>query len=133
MQHPCNPNDIHYDLKQPCKDCPFLRGAEFHRGIFNDIPSLNDGLEAGSVIHTCHKTDPRTDSPEGQAYKGKLQHCAGLLTMMKNDPTLLGRNQEIAVLKKRWKPSEMKSANVFGSFVEFVKYYYVKAKEAKYI
>lgn len=77
------PANIRYDLKRPCSDCPFTPRAALHQGVGHDLgDALAVQIMSGSAAHTCHKTDPRADSPEGQRYQGEVQHCAGFLLMM---------------------------------------------------
>lgn len=73
---------IKFDLRSPCADCPFLEATPVHPGVAVDLPSIMGGMEMGTLAHTCHKTDPLSDSPEGQAFNGPLQHCAGALILM---------------------------------------------------
>lgn len=59
---------MHFDLKRPCKDCPFLRGKSYlHPERAREIANyaIRDDL-----TFTCHKTIGR-----------KEQHCAGALLM----------------------------------------------------
>lgn len=115
--------DVKFDLKKPCKDCPFRQGAKFHQGVYNSLLEMHHHLEDKTLIHTCHKTDPMSDSPEGKKYKGDLQHCAGLLTMMSNDVTMLGKYQLQAMNENRWKPELMKASRVFKSYLDMVRHY----------
>lgn len=74
--------DLSWDLKRPCADCPFRRTAEWHSGIAERAILYMGSIEQGGFVHTCHKTDPRTDSPQGQQYEGPLQVCRGSLIML---------------------------------------------------
>lgn len=121
--------DIKFDLKKPCKDCPFLKTTPYHEGIADDLPNLWVSIEAGKAMHSCHKTDPRSDSPEGQRYKGPLQHCAGLLTMMSNDVRLMCNPQRAAFHSGKWTGEMDHSAPVYSSFREMLKFYYDEAKK----
>lgn len=73
---------LHYDLHKPCADCPFRRDVPMHEGVAVDLPQIMIDLSDGNFAHTCHKTDPRSDSPVGQAADGPAQHCAGALLMV---------------------------------------------------
>lgn len=66
-----------FDLKKPCKDCPFIKGSSTNRslvegrleGIVNDIRS--------DMSFTCHKTLglPKSDQ----------QHCAGAMVFLERE------------------------------------------------
>lgn len=116
--------EMRFDLKKPCKDCPFRADAPYHEGVLKDIPKLHSLVEKGQMAHSCHMTDPRSDSEHGKRYKGPVQHCAGLLLMMKNDVELLGQYQMGAWEDGRWKPMEMctKTA-VFKNLGQMLKHY----------
>jgi hypothetical protein len=74
--------DLDWDLKRPCQDCPFRRSTPPHEGTaaaaFDTILSLEDHRFA----HSCHKTDPRSDSPGGRRLTGRPKHCRGALIMI---------------------------------------------------
>ena len=71
---------IRWDLKKPCQDCPFKYDTADHAGVARDAHEVIWGLESGNFAHTCHKTDVRSDCPTA---KGPAQHCAGLMIMAK--------------------------------------------------
>ena len=75
-------DDVDWDLKRPCADCPFRRGTPFHEGIANGTVDVVHSIELRRFAHTCHKTDNFSDSPEGRRYRGRLKHCAGSLIML---------------------------------------------------
>lgn len=83
--------DVLFDLKTPCDDCPFRTDVYFHRGIYDELDTYEKGLKTGNFAHTCHKTDKRADGFEESYKKDKPQHCAGLLIMAKkmNKSTVL--------------------------------------------
>lgn len=79
---------IRYDLRTPCTDCPFRRDVPLHAGVGRDLLDgtlFVDLFVRGVKGHTCHKTDPESDSPEGRRYQGPLQHCAGVIISMVRD------------------------------------------------
>jgi len=125
-----NHKELGYDLKGPCADCPFRKDAKFHAGVFKDLKNLVYHIDMGDVIHTCHKTDPMSDSPEGQKYKGKLQHCGGLLSMMAKDVEIMGHPQAQAWSEGRWRAEQQDTkAPVFESFVKMIKHYLSGAQD----
>lgn len=72
---------MHFDLKRPCVDCPFLRDKAFltrarARSIATDV------LVAGKTF-SCHKTldYSNADDDGGPADTKHTQHCAGALIM----------------------------------------------------
>lgn len=77
--------DLHYDLRTPCRNCPFRRDVPHHEGMPAKLTELFPGLPGGNVAFTCHRTDPRSDWPPARNYKGKLQHCAGFMILMEKE------------------------------------------------
>lgn len=73
-----------FAVKRPCKDCPFRKGAELHEGMLKDSVKLFSALDNGSMLFSCHKTDPRSDDPKAKLVHGKPQHCAGALVFQRN-------------------------------------------------
>jgi len=113
---------LKYDLKKPCKDCPFLQGSELHQGIAKAIPEYIANLEMDRFAHTCHKTDPRTDSPEGQAFKGDIQHCAGSIAMMAQGSLTAQSHVIDNVPLSRW--NKLKATpGTYRSFQHFLRTY----------
>jgi hypothetical protein len=76
------PSDMDWSLRRPCSDCPFRRATPYHVGVARGIWDLILLIDEHRFAHTCHKTDPRSDSPEGQRWKGRTQHCMGSLFML---------------------------------------------------
>jgi hypothetical protein len=126
------PVKLHFDLKRPCAECPFRKGVPAHEGVFKSIPRYYREIQAGRFLHTCHRTDPRSDYLPAKGYKGKLQHCAGALAMQVNEGTAM-RNAllvELAVFsRRRFLPDQLpKNPEVFGSFRELALYYFASFK-----
>lgn len=74
--------DVDWDLKRPCKDCPFKKSSPFHEGVAAGCLDLMNMIEDGVFAHTCHKTDDRSDSKEGKRWPGRVKHCVGSLYML---------------------------------------------------
>lgn len=73
-------NDIGWNLRHPCGDCPFRRDAPAHKGVAQSIPDYLETIAAGKFAHTCHKTDNRLACDGPRNFKGeKAEHCAGAL------------------------------------------------------
>lgn len=72
---------MNFDLKRPCKDCPFIVGTSMtlDRGR---MPEIVDSLRSDLNVFPCHKTanSSRDDSDEdGYTYGGSEQACMGAL------------------------------------------------------
>lgn len=119
-----NVNDLGFDLKRPCKDCPFRMSTPKHGGIADSLPDYLRSVETGTFVHTCHKTDPRADSIEGKAYKGKTQHCAGALALMKNDFTVKSFHVGLRERRGELDLGRIDREGVYPSLKAFVKSYY---------
>jgi hypothetical protein len=119
--------EIHFDLNRPCAECPFRRNAPPHEGVLRDLPKIGRHLKEGKFLHTCHRTDPRSDYEPARGYKGKLQHCAGALAMQVNEGTAMKNVllvEQAIFSKRRFLPDELpKNPEVFGSLLEMFRHY----------
>lgn len=73
--------DVKFDMKKPCSTCPFVKNSQ-NEGApdwFNDVIY---GIMGGSLVHSCHRTDPKADGFVGTE---EVQHCVGFLGMMKQE------------------------------------------------
>jgi hypothetical protein len=84
-EEPLLMSDVHFDLKHPCGDCPFLKSSPFHQGVAKSLPTYIENIEARTFGHTCHKTDNRKACDGPRNHDGPPQHCAGALIMLLND------------------------------------------------
>jgi len=76
-------NNVGWDLKAPCGDCPFLKTSPFHEGVAGSISSYVESIQSGVFAHTCHKTDNREACDGPKNYKGERpQHCVGAIMML---------------------------------------------------
>ena len=71
---------MHFDLRKPCEDCPFLRegGIRLRRERVLEIAEAM--LDSQGSTFACHKTT--IDSPDGDGdlvATPKSKHCAGAL------------------------------------------------------
>jgi hypothetical protein len=130
--------DLAFDLKKPCDDCPFTKNAKMHEGVVQDLIPQIKLMEEGRFMHSCHKTDPRADHGRETPPNGSIQHCAGVLLMMKKNPDLLGKGQCMAIFQKKWKPDLMSKdaeKNAFESLGELAAHYFdllVEYKKKKF-
>lgn len=115
---------IKFDLKQPCKDCPFKKSTPKHKGIASSLIEYSGFIDQGTFAHTCHKTDKRADSPEGRKFKGTPRHCAGALILMRNDPQCMSNyiaaRSQIGLIDL----NKIKDTGVYKSFKEMALDYY---------
>ncbi len=74
--------DLDWDLKTPCDDCPFRKSSPFHEGIAANAPANTVSILGHNFCHTCHKTDPRADCETSKRYRGRLKHCVGSLIVL---------------------------------------------------
>lgn len=79
---------MHFDLKRPCKDCPFRKDVVGYlkKGRAQEIL---DAILREDQTFTCHKTitgeriEDESGEPIAYAPGVKDQHCAGALIMEK--------------------------------------------------
>lgn len=63
-----------FDVKQPCKDCPFIEGGNMQRSLAEGrLDGIKSDLMADKTF-SCHKT---VDYEHGDRRKEK--HCAGAM------------------------------------------------------
>lgn len=76
-------NDVVWDLKSPCDDCPFMRTSPYHGGVAESLPGMAESImERHEFSHSCHKTDCRPSVDGPQTWQGAVKHCAGALMML---------------------------------------------------
>ncbi|NUJ17456.1 hypothetical protein FKN04_12810 [Bacillus glycinifermentans] len=67
-----------FDLKKPCKDCPFIKGSSTNRTLSKErLDSIVDDITNNDMTFTCHKTL--------DLVKGEQQHCAGALIYLERE------------------------------------------------
>lgn len=114
--------ELAWDLKTPCKDCPFRKDVEPHPGVAQELELYFAKILIGEFVHTCHKTDSRSDGYE-KGYSGKIQHCAGvnILTRKIKEPQF---SAIYAEYKKKFNPKKLNmKAPVFDSLIELANKY----------
>lgn len=66
-----------FDLKTPCKDCPFIKGSSTNKSLNpGRIDSIVEELRS-DLAFTCHKT---LDMP-----RSTQQHCGGALIFLERE------------------------------------------------
>lgn len=71
---------MRFELKSPCKDCPFARGSSTNTTLANGrIESIVKDLEHNDKTFQCHKTLEEHVQD---------QHCAGALLFVKQNETM---------------------------------------------
>lgn len=107
-----------FDLKTPCKDCPFVKGntMKLHPERVNE---LDDGLR--HTTFSCHKT-VEYDDEDGEGYDTEdTQHCAGALILLEKEGRP-GQMQQIAQRIGMYDPAKLNmEAPVYDSFDEMYK------------
>jgi hypothetical protein len=96
---------MHFDLKKPCDNCPFLKkgGIRLTQGRIQQIAGYM--LDSQGATFPCHKTTIDTDE-DGRAATPKSKHCAGALIFAeKND----NANQMMRIAERLgiYKPQEL--------------------------
>jgi hypothetical protein len=79
---------LKFDLKSPCKECPFIKGSATNISLASGrIEGIVDDIREGMTF-TCHKTLERQNSEQ--------QHCAGALIFLEkeNNPNQMMRIAE---------------------------------------
>lgn len=79
---------MHFDLKKPCDDCPFLRegGIRLRRERVEDI--AGGMLDSQGITFACHKTTVDSSDGEGDLVATqKSRHCAGALIFAEKNNT----------------------------------------------
>jgi hypothetical protein len=94
---------MQFDMKRPCKDCPFLKGTTMvlNAGRMTDIAQ---SLADDHNVFPCHKTtnatrDDEGDEGAGYAYDGTEQACMGALAFTLREHGMLPVLARIACLQ----------------------------------
>lgn len=94
---------MRFDLKKPCKDCPFLKGSSTQLTLApGRIEEIVKDIK-NDMTFQCHKTlDYYTDKPT------QSQHCAGALAYHEKYGTT-DRNflLRLAIMLKIYEPSNL--------------------------
>ncbi len=73
-----------FDLKRPCKDCPFLEGKDYLTRA--RAAEIARGITDGQATFSCHKLNSFEDNEytgETDVVEGEnAQHCAGALILL---------------------------------------------------
>ena len=117
-----------FNLKKPCKDCPFRNDKEHQKGWLGGerAEEIYDGLVSGNVF-PCHKTHDYTeDDGNGQFHHQKdHQFCAGALIMLEKTGEAM-QSQAIRMAERfgfyNHKNLDMESA-VFSSREDFIEWH----------
>lgn len=121
-------NEVEFGLRRPCKDCPFKRSTPHHEGVASDLVNLHGQIEKGGFLHSCHKTDPRSDGFV-QGYTGPVFHCAGAMIMLKNEGPDAIQGWMLLKRVRKYMKTLKQDPDVFESFTEMVRHYYPFIKE----
>lgn len=75
---------MNFDLKRPCKDCPFRTDVKPYLTA-SRAREITDAITRQQATFSCHKTNQLVDGDDGEnevLETGKSQHCAGALIML---------------------------------------------------
>lgn len=116
---------MHFDMTQPCKDCPFRNDITFylHPARRQEIATA---LLFGDSTFACHKTVDygrwEDEDTEEYTHSGDEHHCAGaLIVLTKSDRLWWNKLFRLARLFGWLDPKKLNlEAPVFGSMEEFV-------------
>lgn len=113
-----------FELKRPCKDCPFRNDKLHQKGWLGKERALEiyNGLINGDCF-PCHKTHNYDDESEGSQFVHQEGHqfCAGALIMLENEKTACqSQALRVAVGLRLCNPSNLdKNSPVFKNGDEF--------------
>jgi hypothetical protein len=116
------PSEVNFNLRRACKDCPFRRSTPHHEGVASDLENLYGQIERGGFLHSCHKTDPRSDGYV-EGYKGPVSHCAGAMTLIKNMGPEHFQGSMLKREVRRYMDKLKPDPDIFNSFLEMVEHY----------
>ncbi|ABO60538.1 hypothetical protein Bcep1808_7668 (plasmid) [Burkholderia vietnamiensis G4] len=86
---------MNFDLKKPCKDCPFRSDITFHLNT-ERVEEICDAITRKQQTFACHKTTQHDDETGDHIPHDKEQHCAGALILLErmNKPNQMMRIAE---------------------------------------
>jgi hypothetical protein len=71
---------MHFDLKKPCDNCPFLRKGGIRLQRERVLEIANGMLDSQGITFPCHKTTVDSENEDGDLVAtAKSKHCAGAL------------------------------------------------------
>lgn len=113
-----------FELKRPCKDCPFRNDKPHHKGWLGKerATAIYQNLLDGGNF-PCHKThDYLKDDGNGFTHQEGHQFCAGALIMLENEKTACqSQALRMAVGLRLYNPSNLdKNSPIFKSGDEFI-------------
>jgi len=119
-----NHRTIGYDLRAPCAECPFRLDAPEHEGIATAIFARHTkAMEDGTFVHSCHRTDERSDYEGAKVVKGKIQHCVGaIIACEKSKKQQIGYLLGLKALFK-----ELKGWDLIGTITQLQRKYMPQA------
>jgi len=122
--------DLGFDLKTPCDDCPFRKNVPLHKGVLEKLTEFVSSLDRGEFMHSCHKTDDRSDYKNPKLFQEKIQHCMGSILMC--EKSNYGQYPyTYAVIKKDFKIESIIDPGDVFTVKEFFKTYVEWAKKIK--
>lgn len=116
-----------FDLKKPCKDCPFRNDKPHQKGWLGEqrADEIYQSLLDGGNF-PCHKTHDYTDDDDREfKHQDSHQFCAGALIMLnKEHNTLQSQALRMAIRLGLYNPNDLDvSSPVFENGVQFIKYH----------
>lgn len=116
-----------FELKRPCKDCPFRNDKPHQKGWLGKerATAIYEGLLDGGCF-PCHKTHDYADDDTGKfQHQEGHQFCAGALIMLENENmTFQSQALRMAVRLRLYRPDNLdKNSPVFKNGDEFVDYH----------
>lgn len=114
---------FNYNLKKPCKDCPFLQGNKFARRkalTVERVKSIIKDTVLGDKTFACHKT---TDTDNHSM-------CAGALAMTETVNPQGNAMHRIAQLFAMYKPNQLKDYDkVYAAANEMIEAYELRTEK----
>jgi hypothetical protein len=115
-------HEVQFNLRRACNNCPFRKSTPHHEGVASDLSNLWGQIEKGGFLHSCHKTDPRSDGYV-PGYKGPVSHCAGSLMMLKNMGPEYLQGSMLLRHVRRYMEKLKPDPDIFPSFLAMVEHY----------
>lgn len=110
---------MRFNLKKPCRDCPFKNDRSFIGLSADRKQEIVDSIVKDIAPFTCHKTILHDDDGEGYA-TDNTEHCAGAAILLEKNARP-GAYLQVAARLGVYDPDKLDMGSpVFDTFDEFV-------------
>lgn len=111
-----------FNLKRPCRDCPFRQDRYFHLNKNRKKEIAEDLLEKDKTFACHNTTNGEYDEELEYEWTGEESHCAGALIVMQKERSLFNNFMlRLATRAKIFDPAQLDlGSSTYNSMQEFI-------------